>query len=308
MRCARPRASLLLNYQVVELNTPIRLLAIDIDGTLLNTSFQVSHENISALRRAHEYGVEIVLVTGRRHTFAMPIAQLLGFDLWLISSNGAVTRSLRGDMFHRDLLPVATALEVCRQMEEFRGHIVFTFDREGKGALALERTDQLTNSIQKWLEKNMQYVEFVVPIEKCLVTDPVQAMFCGNIETMMRAEERLRAAHLAGRITVLKTRYDFRDLSIVDVLNAGCSKGHALERWARHRGLRREQVMAIGDNYNDVEMLEFAGVPVIMENACDELKQNGWTVTRSNNESGVAAAVEHLIFGNAVLTVSKSSG
>jgi len=287
---------------VIAVNTPIRLLAIDIDGTLLDTSFQVSPENIAALRRAHEAGVEIVMVTGRRHTFAMPVAQLLEFDLWLISSNGAVTRSSNGELFHRDLLPASTALEVCRQMNAFRGHMVFTFDREGKGAIALERVDQLTNSIRRWLEKNMEYVEFVVPIEKCLVTDPVQAMFCGTIEIMMRAEEQLRATDLGDKITVLKTRYDFRDLSIVDVLNAGCSKGHALQRWARHRGLEPDQVMAIGDNYNDIEMLEFAGVPVIMGNACDALKQNGWIVTRSNNDSGVAAAVEQVIFGNAALS------
>jgi hydroxymethylpyrimidine pyrophosphatase-like HAD family hydrolase len=76
------------------------------------------------------------------------------------------------------------------------------------------------------------------------------------------------------------------------VLRADCSKGHALERWATHRGYAREQVMAVGDNHNDVEMLEFAGYPVIMGNACDELRGRGWTVTLGNHECGVAAAVE----------------
>ena len=93
-------------------------------------------------------------------------------------------------------------------------------------------------------------------------------------------------------ITVLRTEYPGRDLSIVDVLNAGCSKGHALERWANYRGIRREQVMAIGDNYNDIEMLAFAGQPFIMGNASQELLDRGWTLTRSNAESGVAAAIE----------------
>ena len=78
----------------------------------------------------------------------------------------------------------------------------------------------------------------------------------------------------------------------IDVLNAGCSKGHALERWAAHRGFRRGEVMAVGDNHNDVEMLEFAGHPVIMGNACEELRGRGWTVVRGNDECGVAAAVE----------------
>jgi len=93
-------------------------------------------------------------------------------------------------------------------------------------------------------------------------------------------------------VTVLRTEYPARDLSMIDVLNAGCSKGHALERWAAYRGYRREEVMAVGDNHNDVEMLEFAGHPVIMGNACEELRGRGWTVTRSNDACGVAAAVE----------------
>jgi Cof subfamily protein (haloacid dehalogenase superfamily) len=280
----------------VTVKPPIRLLAIDIDGTLVDPQFQVSPANLAALKRAHGAGVEIVLVTGRRHQFALPIAQLLGFDVWLISSNGAVTRSVSSELFHRDLLPATTARDLIRHMQPFRGNLVLTFDCEGKGALALESTDELTPHIQRWVENNLQYIEFVVPIDRALVTDPIQAMFCGNIARMQQAEERLRAPHLADRITVLKTRYDARDLVIIDVLNHGCSKGHALERWASHRGLRREEVMAIGDNYNDIEMLEFAGVPVIMGNAREDLKQNGWRVTLSNDQSGVAAAVEEVLF------------
>jgi Cof subfamily protein (haloacid dehalogenase superfamily) len=278
-------------------NPAIRLLAIDIDGTLLDSQFRVSSANLAALERAHAAGVEIVLVTGRRHQFALPIAQSLGFDLWLISSNGAVTRSAAGELFHRDFLPAAAARDLVGLMEAFRGNLVLTFDREGKGALALERSEELTPHIQRWIENNLQYIDFVVPIERALVVDPIQAMFCGTIARMQEAEERLRAAPLADRITVLKTRYDARDLVIIDVLNHGCSKGHALERWACHRGLEREQVMAIGDNYNDIEMLEFAGVPVIMGNAREDLKQNGWRVTLSNEQSGVAAAVEEVLFG-----------
>ncbi|HYA95073.1 MAG TPA: Cof-type HAD-IIB family hydrolase [Terriglobales bacterium] len=282
--------------KISAVNPVIRLLAIDIDGTLLDPQFQVSPANLTALTRAHQAGVEIVLVTGRRHQFALPIAQSLGFDLWLISSNGAVTRSLSGETFHRDLLPAATARELIAHMEPYRGNLVLTFDRDGKGALELERTDELTTHIQRWVENNRQYIEFVVPIERALDSDPIQAMFCGTIARMQVAEERLRAGSLAGRITVLKTRYDARDLVIIDVLNQGCSKGHALERWAGHRGLMREQVMAIGDNYNDIEMLEFAGVPVIMGNARHDLKQNGWRETLSNEHSGVAAAVEEVLF------------
>ena len=275
----------------------IRLLATDIDGTLLNPQFQISEGDLAALRRARASGIEIVLVTGRRHTFALPIAKQLGFDLWLISSNGAVTRSLAGETFHRDLMPRQICRELVGAMQDFRGNTVLTFDKETKGAIVLEHLDDLNPSIQRWLEKNMAYIEFVVPIENALVNDPVQAMFCGSMARMSQALRTLEGSGMEGRITVLRTEYLERDLSMIDVLNAGCSKGHALERWAAHRGYRREEVMAIGDNHNDVEMLEFAGHPVIMGNACEELRGRGWNVTLGNDQCGVAAAVAEVVSG-----------
>ena len=279
---------------------PIRLLAVDIDGTLLNPQFQISDADLAALRRAHECDVEIVLVTGRRHTFALPIAQMLGFDLWMISSNGAITRSLQGETFHRDLLPADTCRNLCAVMREFRGNTVLTFDNESKGAIVLEHMNELGGSIQRWLEKNMNYIEFVIPVESSLVCDPVQAMFCGTIPRMHEALTRLAACKLQNEITVLRTEYPARDLSIVDVLNQGCSKGHALERWANYRGILREQVMAVGDNYNDIEMLAFAGHPFIMGNASEELRGRGWTVTLRNDQSGIAAALEQVMNGTRV--------
>jgi len=280
-----------LTAQASRAPSDIRLLATDIDGTLLNPQFQISPDDLAALRRAHAAGVEIVLVTGRRHTFALPIAQQLGFDLWLISSNGAVTRSLSGESFHRDLMPREVCRELCAAMQAFRGHTVLTFDKETKGAIVLEHMDDLNASIRRWLEKNMPYIEFVVPIEKSLTSDPIQTMFCGSMSRMSEALKVLQAAGMDNRITVLRTEYPERDLSMIDVLNAGCSKGHALERWANYRGFRREQVMAIGDNHNDVEMLEFAGYPVIMGNACAELRARGWNLTLSNDKCGIAAAL-----------------
>jgi len=274
---------------------PVRLIAIDIDGTLLDSKAQVSSANLKALRRAHEAGIETVLVTGRRHNFALPIAESLGFDLWIISSNGAITRSTRGESFHRDLMPQATAEKLCRSMRDYRNHMVLTFDREGMGAILCEQREQLYGVIQRWMEKNAPYIEYVNPIEKGLTEDPIQVMFCGPVEMMKTAVQRLLDCAFANEITVLRTQYEARDLTIVDILNVGCSKGHALERWAARRGLDRAEVMAIGDNYNDIEMLTFAGHPVIMGNASDDLKQNGWTITLHNDESGVAAAIEQVL-------------
>src|SRR6202165_2206534 len=128
-------------------------------------------------------------------------------------------------------------------------------------------------------------------------------MFCGSMARMEQAWRGLENAGLEGQVTVLRTEYPARDLSMIDVLNGGCSKGHALERWANPRGIARAEVMAIGDNHNDIEMLEFAGHPVIMGNACEELRGRGWTVTRGNDACGIAAAVD-MALGADTLIVS----
>jgi Cof subfamily protein (haloacid dehalogenase superfamily) len=274
---------------------PPRLLAIDIDGTLLNSRFQISPENIAALQRAHQAGVEVVLVTGRRHTFALPIAQQLGFDVWLISSNGAITRSMQGELFHRDMLPVETARRLCRELPGFTANLVFTFDREEKGALVLESFEAFQGSIFGWIEKNRAYIERVEPIARSLTSDPIQAMYCGGFERVRQIHATLAASSVRRELTVLRTEYPKRDLAIIDLVNAGCSKGTALARWAAHRGIEPAEVMAIGDNHNDREMLEFAGIPVLMGNACDELRALGWHLTCSHDEHGVAAAIQQFI-------------
>jgi len=278
---------------------PIRLLALDIDGTLTDLNFQVSARNIAALRAAHAAGIEIMLATGRRHDYALPIAQQLGFPIWLISSNGALIRSSAGETFFTDRLSARTAAELIQYMDEFRCHAVLTFDRAanvpGNDSLVLESADELNKTVSRWLEVNRPYIKFVSPLEDALTEDPLQAMYCGRVALMERLQQRLSQAVFLEKITVLKTQYDHRDLCILDILNRECSKGHALRRWAEQRGIPREQVMAIGDNHNDLEMLEFAGVAVVMENASHELKQNGWRVTGSNEESGVAQAMEQIL-------------
>lgn len=274
----------------------IRLLALDIDGTLLNSRFTIAANDLAALHRAHDRGVGIMLCTGRRHTFAMPIAESIGRDLWLCSSNGAVTRSVSGETFHRETMSATLCRDLCRHMAEFRGGTVLTFDKETRGAIVIERDDDMRPSVGRWLDHNAPYIHYVSPIEDALTEDPLQAMFCGTVERISQVEARLAGFSQRDVLAIMKTQYDHRDLSMVDVLPKGVSKGHALTRWANAHGISKEQIMAVGDNFNDVDMLQAAGHPFIMGNACEELKQNGWRQTLSNDECGVAAALE-LVLG-----------
>lgn len=276
---------------------PFRLLALDIDGTLLNSQFKIAERDLEALRTVHAAGAEIILCTGRRHTFALPIAHLLGFDIWLVTSNGAITRSSTGETFHRDLLPRHLAIAFCRHMKAYRTGTVITFDQGTRGALVVQDFAELSQTVSRWVEVNRDYIELVDPIESALDRDPVQAMVCGTLRMMQEAEAHLNTFPLLDQVTALKTQYDHRDLCLLDVLTKDCSKGHAVERWATHRGIRSGEIMAIGDNFNDIEMLDVAGIPVVMGNASPEMKQRGYLQTASNDECGVALAIEQVLAG-----------
>lgn len=275
----------------------IRLLAVDIDGTLLDSRSELPPRNREALEAAHRAGVEVVLVTGRRFAFALPIAQLLPFEPAMITSNGALVKSRSGETYFRDLLPQETAARVLAQTRGWRDYTVLVYDVDGPGQLVLEGLEKRTPSFLGWLERNRQFATFA-RLEEALAeraANPLQVMYSGPVEVLREVERNLIGSALSPEFRLLKTEYEARDLSIVDVINRRCSKGNALEAWAERRGYRREEVMALGDNFNDREMLEFAGVPVVMGNAVAELKSNGWAVTGHCDQAGVAEAVERWI-------------
>jgi len=166
------------------------------------------------------------------------VAQKLGVDLCVISSNGAVTRSLTGARFHRDLLPVETCREMCASMDEFRGHLVVTFDKETKGSLVSGTSGRPGPQHSPLAGDEPGIYRLCGSRGKRAGGRSVQAMYCGTISRMEHAQQALAASPVWGRVNVLKTEYPERDLCMVDVLNRGCSKGHALERWANHRALR----------------------------------------------------------------------
>jgi hydroxymethylpyrimidine pyrophosphatase-like HAD family hydrolase len=117
-------------------------------------------------------------------------------------------------------------------------------------------------------------------------------MLSGKVQPMREAEATLRSATFAADFGLAVTVYESRDFSMIDVIHPACSKGAALTEWAALRGFSREEVMAIGDNHNDLEMLSFAGIPVVMGNGVPELKNFGWHETGTNDENGVAVAIE----------------
>lgn len=276
----------------------IRLLALDLDGTLLDNQKQIPARNIQALAAAREAGVEIVLVTGRRYLFALPIAGMLPFETVLIASNGAVVKSSSGTSYFRRLLPLATAARVLEMTRPWVDNTLLVYDAEDQREIVIQNLDKRTKEFMSWYERNRQYVTFA-GLEDTLLArapeDPLQIMWSGPVEMVRSVENVLHSAPVSHEYRLLKTEYEDRDLTILDAIHPHCSKGNALRAWTERLGLSREQVMAIGDNFNDREMLEFAGVAVVMGNAVEALKCYGWKETGHCDHAGVADAVEKWI-------------
>jgi Cof subfamily protein (haloacid dehalogenase superfamily) len=282
------------------MHPPIRLVAIDMDGTLLPTFGQaISRRNAAALRAAQEAGVTVVIATGRRAAYTAPLLESVGLraDTPLITSNGAVTRTLAGEPIDRCHMEARVARGICGVLRPY-GAVVFTFDRPGRGELILEDLEQAHGRIAQWVEANRGAIEVVKPLEQALQdgNDPVQGMVTGAMEKMKQAERALRASEWGAACEFVRTEYPARDLSILDLLPLGVSKGWALARLAARLGIDRKETMAIGDNWNDVDMLEWAAQGVMMSNAADDLrsmaKTRGWKQAPLNDHDGVAQVLE----------------
>jgi len=271
---------------------PIRFIALDIDGTLLNSRFEVSPANRAAIAEATRRGVEVALVTGRRYDFAMPVATQIDAPLTMIVNNGALVRTKEGQTLLRHLLPRETARRVIQATEPWRQATAVVFDRPKANQVILQSIDWDDPTRGGYYRRNREFLAAAVPLETCLNEDPIQVMFTGGVALMREAESALRAVQFVKEFTLAVTVYEDRDFSMIDVIHPGVTKGTTLAEWTASRGIAPAGILAIGDNHNDMEMLSFAGVPVVMENGVPELKERGWHVTRSNDEDGVAAAIE----------------
>jgi HAD-superfamily hydrolase, subfamily IIB len=283
---------------------PIRLLALDLDGTLLNSRGELSERNRRAIADARAAGVRVAVVTGRRFRDARPLALELGLDVPVISHNGALTKHARTlETVNATLLPLEAAREVLRVGREESMDAMVSDDPHGKGLLIYDHISEGNYALAKYIawsrrihgEEAVEAVRRVPSLEEYLDHAPVHISFSGQCATMKSLRERL-TAEIGDAIRVLSTEYPRQDFTLLDILNPAASKGAGVDAAAREYGLTREEVMAVGDNFNDLEMLHYAGTGILMGNADAALRELvNFHVTATNDEDGVAVAIEKFI-------------
>ena len=284
---------------------PISLLALDLDGTLLDSRGQISERNRVAIDDARGHGVHVALVTGRRFRDSRPVALELGLDVPLISHNGALTKHAATLQTVCVLpLPVAAAREALQIGRSASADALLSDDHEGLGVLVYDHIRGGNTAANKYIswarrihgdEEGANAVQQVAALEDYLDHDPIHLSFSGGCEEMDQLEEILKS-ELGVTVKVLSTKYLEQDFTLLDIVNPAASKGAGVAAAAAELGVAREDIMAIGDNYNDLEMLLFAGTGVVMANAPLSLREiAGLHPTASNRDDGVALAIEQFI-------------
>lgn len=269
-----------------------KLIAIDMDGTLLNSKGRVTERNKEAIRKATEKGVKVVISTGRIFTSAMYYARLIGLVTPIIACNGAyVSEYHRDNVILENPIDKKDIIEVFKVFEEKDLYYHF-YDNENFYTRDLD-----FNSLKyyKWNEKQPE--EDRINIE--IIKNPIDFINKNNkkIYKIVVMDDDVDK--------IIKTRKELSNRNNIDIVSSwhgtidimfkGVSKGNALEELCKLHKIKEKEVIAIGDNENDLSMLKFAGTSVAMKNGIDIVKDYSDIVTDSNDEDGVAKVIEKLI-------------
>jgi len=263
----------------------IKLVALDLDDTLLAPNLRISQESIRSIQKVRQQKVRITISTGRMFLSALPYAMQLGIDVPLITYQGALVKnSLSGEVLYYKPVPGELAHEIMNIFKDCGVHyhsyfddrlVMETLSEEGKAYSLLAGVEAtVVNDLAESLETN----------------DAMKIMAISRDEEKLLAMERHLKSSYADKLHITRSKPHF-----LEVMHPEADKSKALEVIARHYKIDREEVMAIGDSYNDMEMIKWAGVGVAMGNAVQALQDRADFVTASNIEEGVAAALHRFI-------------
>lgn len=270
----------------------IKLLCMDMDGTLLNSNGEISKRNLDAIKKAHNKGVKATICTGRMFTSARYYADLVGVKVPIIATNGSYIREKdRDEVIYKAVLGKKRCEEILKVLRKyeiyphyntpniiFTEKIIYASKSYANMNKTLPRDRQIDIQIvEDWDETFNKYEDEIL---KCICYDvDIEKIKCAK-EELLKNEE----------LEVVSSRMDN-----FEVMSKGTSKGRAVEVLAGFYNIKQEEIMCIGDNENDISMIKYAGMGVAMENGEDFVKKIANYVTVSNDEDGVAKAIEKFI-------------
>ncbi|GAB6988653.1 Cof-type HAD-IIB family hydrolase [Paenibacillus pini] len=257
-----------------------KLIALDVDGTLLNDEHEISEQTLKTIKEVSSQGAEIVLCTGRGPQNSIPFMEQMGLSGYVISHNGAVTvKTDTREVVHQFALDVKAIAPYLNYFREIKVH----FDVNTAFNMYVDSVDGLAVEVRSMYE-NFLMLPSVLPSMDEFSEPIVKVTLFDYAEKLDEIYQEL--SKWTPEFNILRSGEYF-----VDLMNPEASKGHALENLAKSKGIRQEEVLALGNYYNDITMLTYAGKGIAMDNSPLDVKAAADEVTASNNEDGVHAAL-----------------
>ncbi len=261
-----------------ETHPKIKLVALDLDDTLLTSKLEISPNTAEAIRRAKAQGVTVTLATGRMYRSALPFALDLGLDVPLITYHGALVKTSvsKEVLYHR-----AIPLDLARLITQIASNLGFHLNIYMNDELyATNRNPHIKGYTDL---ARVPYIE-VPDLLSVLSIKPDKLLIINDEHKLDDLALNLRDL-VGNKLHITKSKPYF-----LEITHPQATKGQAIQALVEQLGIKPAQVMAVGDSYNDLDMLEYAGVGVAMGNARPEIQEKADYVTRGNDEDGVAEA------------------
>jgi Cof subfamily protein (haloacid dehalogenase superfamily) len=261
-----------------------KLVAIDMDGTLLTPKLDISKETVETVRKVIEKGVVITLSTGRMYPAALPFAKMLQLDVPIITCNGAMTKcSITGKVYDVKSIESKYSLEILKYCQD-EGLSVSIYDDD-----------------EIFIGKNSENMEIHEEIDaaKPKVVDDLSSTLNGTvIKIMFNSRDKYKLEYHTRKLYEMykdKLNFYFSLPYFVEIVNKEANKRNALESLSTNMKIGHNEIIAIGDNFNDLDMIQYAGLGVVMGNAPQYMKDEADFITRSNDDDGVRYVLEKFI-------------
>ncbi|MEG0752923.1 MAG: Cof-type HAD-IIB family hydrolase [Angelakisella sp.] len=278
----------------------MRLFASDLDGTLLNESFGIDQENLTAIRALEDAGIRFAIATGRAYYDVVGITEQYGLRCAVICNNGACVYDADGRLIHKSAVPPSMLRKLCNYLHD--NGIFFGINSLTALNLLTNWEEILRGEICQSSEQEFCRVKEVVLSQKGLrFIDSFEEFISGSIDgcsvSVMglihsKLENLMEFVRSCDGLAMTVSGYNSLEIAV-----AGSSKADALGRLAFHLGIPQEQTVAVGHNYNDLEMLKTAAISFAMENAPQDIKDISTYVTASHKDHGVAQAIYNILDG-----------
>ena len=263
-----------------------RLIATDLDDTLLDDNLEISPRTRKALQKAAEMGCVVTIATGRMYRSARPVALDLGIEVPIITYQGALVKNARsGEVLAETPLPFSLAVEVLAEGYRASVHMNLYFN----DCLYVDSVTEAGTGYARLAGIEQHPVGSLVKYLAAVRNNPTKILYIAKPELLDSLKTDL-AAKFGGSLYITKSKPNY-----LEFMHPQATKKHALENLAGSFGIAREEIIVFGDSYNDLDMLEWAGMGVAMGNAPAEIKDKADYVTDTNNRGGVAKALERFL-------------